>query len=71
MVKVAAYQAPYRPFPAAGGAERAGAWLTEAQHEGVQLLCCLEALIGELANESDGDLPATASLEMFEKICTQ
>jgi hypothetical protein len=51
VMRVATYQAPYRPFPAPGGAELVAAHLDRAQAEGVDILCCPEALIGELANE--------------------
>lgn len=63
-MRVAAYQAPYRPFPARGGAELVAAYLDRAQADGVELVCCPEALIGELANESDGDTPATVALSV-------
>ena len=65
-MRVAAYQAPYRPFPAQGGAELVAAYLDRAQAEGVEIVCCPEALIGELANESDGDTPATVALSIVD-----
>jgi predicted amidohydrolase len=65
-VRVAAYQAPYRPYPAAGGAELVLAQLDQARVDGVELLCCPEALIGELANETDGDSPSTVALTLAE-----
>ena len=54
-MRVAAYQAPYRPYPSEGGVELVLAHLERAQADGVELVCCPEALIGELANETDGD----------------
>ena len=66
MMRVAAYQAPYRPFPARSGAELVAAYLDRAQVEGVEIVCCPEALIGELANESDGDTPATVALSVAD-----
>jgi len=65
-MRVAAYQAPYRPFPALGGAELVAAHLDRAQAEGGEIVCCPEALIGELANESDGDSPATVALSIVD-----
>lgn len=65
-MRVAALQAPYRPFPARGGAELVAAHLDRAQAEGVEIVCCPEALIGELANESDGDTPATVALSVVD-----
>ncbi len=61
-MRVAAYQAPYRDYPAADGAELVAARLLGLRDRGVDVLCCPEALIGELANESDGDSPASVSL---------
>lgn len=66
VVRVAAYQAPYRPFPARGGAELVAAHLARAEAEGVEIVCCAEALIGELANESDGETPATVALSIAD-----
>ena len=63
-MRVAAYQAPYRPYPSVGGAELVVPHLERARAEGVELLCCPEALIGELANESDRDSPATVALSV-------
>ncbi len=57
-MRVAAYQAPYRPYPASGGVELVLAFLEQAQADGAELMCCPEALIGELANETDGDSPS-------------
>ena len=65
-MRVAAYQAPYRPYPAQGGADLVLAHLERAQTDGVELLCCPEALIGELANETDGDSPATVALSVAD-----
>jgi predicted amidohydrolase len=65
-VRVAAYQAPYRPYPAAGGVELVLARLDQARTDGVELLCCPEALIGELANETDGDSPSTVALSVVD-----
>ena len=65
-MRVAAYQAPDRSFPARGGAELVAAYLDRAQAEGVDIVCCPEALIGELANESDGDTPATVALSIVD-----
>jgi 5-aminopentanamidase len=65
-MRVAAYQAPYRPYPAPGGAELVLDFLDRARAEGVDLVCCPEALIGELANESDGDSPSTAALSVAD-----
>lgn len=65
-MRVAAYQAPYRPFPATGGAELVAAYLDRAKAQGVEIMCCPEALIGELANESDGDSPATVALSIAD-----
>ena len=56
-MRVAAYQAPYRDYPAADGAELVAARLRGLRDRGVDVLCCPEALIGELANESDGAAP--------------
>jgi predicted amidohydrolase len=61
-MKVAVYQAPYRPFPATGGAELVAERLEQCREERVEILCCPEALIGELANEADGDTPADVAL---------
>jgi 5-aminopentanamidase len=63
-VRVAAYQAPYRPYPADGGAELVVPFLQRAQEQHVDLVCCPESLVGELANESDGDTPATVALSV-------
>jgi predicted amidohydrolase len=65
-MRVAAYQAPYRHYPSAGGAELVVPHLERARAEGVELLCCPEALVGELANESDGDSPATVALSVSD-----
>lgn len=65
-MRVAAYQAPYRPYPARGGAELVLAFLDRARTQGVELLCCPEALIGELANETDGDTPSTVALSVAD-----
>lgn len=40
------------------------AFLDRAEADGVELVCCPEALIGELANESDGDSPSTVALSV-------
>lgn len=61
-MRVAAYQAPYREFPALAGAELLVPYLERARADGVELVCCPEALIGELANESDGDSPNAVAL---------
>lgn len=63
-MRVAAYQAPYRPYPARGGAELVVPYLERARADGVELVCCPEALIGELANESDGDTPQAVALSI-------
>ena len=63
-VRVAAYQAPYRPYPASDGVDLVLAHLVRVQSDGVELLCCPEALIGELANETDGDSPAAVALSV-------
>jgi predicted amidohydrolase len=63
-MRLAAYQAPYRQYPAAGGAELMVPFLQEAKKQGVDLVCAPEALVGELANESDGDSPATVALSV-------
>jgi 5-aminopentanamidase len=63
-MRVAAYQAPYRPYPATGGAELVVPHLERARAAGVELFCCPEALLGELANESDGDSPTTVALSV-------
>jgi predicted amidohydrolase len=65
-MRVAAFQAPYRDYPAAGGAELVVPHLDRARAEGVELLCCPEALIGELANESDGDSPSAVALSVAD-----
>lgn len=65
-MRVAAYQAPYRPYPSGRGAELVVPRLERARAEGVELLCCPEALIGELANESDGDSPTTVALSVSD-----
>ena len=63
-MRVAAYQAPYRPYPADGDAELVVPFLHRAEAEGVDLVCCPEAFVGELANESDGDAPAAVALSV-------
>ena len=63
-MRVAVFQAPYRDYPARGGAELVVPYLEHAQAEGVELVCCPEALIGELANESDGDTPEAVALSV-------
>ena len=65
-MRVAAYQAPYRPYPASGGVELVLAFLEQAQADGAELMCCPEALIGELANETDGDSPSTVALSVAD-----
>jgi predicted amidohydrolase len=65
-MRVAAYQAPYRPYPARGGAELVLAFLDRARSDGVEVVCCPEALIGELANETDGDSPSTVALSVAD-----
>lgn len=65
-MRVAAYQAPYRPYPARGGADLVLAFLDRARADGVELVCCPEALIGELANETDGDTPSTVALSVAD-----
>ena len=65
-MRVAAYQAPYRHYPASGGVDLVLEFFDRAQSEGVELLCCPEALIGELANESDGDSPSTVALSVAD-----
>jgi predicted amidohydrolase len=63
-MRVAAYQAPYREYPALGGAEFVVPYLERARADGVELVCCPEALTGELANESDGDTPQAVALSI-------
>ena len=65
-MRVAAYQAPYRPYPSEGCVELVLAHLERAQAAGVEVVCCPEALIGELANETDGDSPSTVALSVFD-----
>lgn len=40
------------------------AFLDRARADGVELVRCPEALIGELANETDGDTPSTVALSV-------
>lgn len=42
------------------------AQLASCEAAGVELLCCPESVIGELANESDGDSPAVVALNVDE-----
>ena len=65
-MRVVAYQAPYRPYPSGRGVEFVVPRLERARAEGVELLCCPEALIGELANESDGDSPAEVAVSVSD-----
>lgn len=62
-MKVAAYQAPYRDYPATGGSALLAAHLPRLVEARVELVCAPEALIGELANETDGDSPALVALD--------
>jgi predicted amidohydrolase len=61
-VKVAAYQAPYLPF---GSFEAIGLIRTQlatCEAQGIEILCCPEAIIGGLAHESAGQSPADVAL---------
>lgn len=42
------------------------AFLDQAQADGVAIVCCPEALIGELANETNGDTPRTVALSVAD-----
>lgn len=66
-MRVAAYQAPYRLFPAPLDADLVVPYVQRAHDAGVEILVCPEAVIGELANESDGDDPATVALSAFSQ----
>lgn len=62
MVRVAAFQGPYLEFPSNDGVRLVKEQLAACEAAGVEMLCCPEAIIGELANESDGDTPAVVAL---------
>jgi 5-aminopentanamidase len=65
-MRVAAYQAPYRAFPAPARTDLVADHLVDLRGQGVDLLCCPEAVVGELANESDGDDPGVVALSVSE-----
>ena len=56
-MRVAAFQGPYLRFPSVDGVRLVAEQLEACEAAGVEMLCCPEAIIGELANESDGDSP--------------
>ncbi|MDQ1391239.1 MAG: 5-aminopentanamidase [Acidimicrobiaceae bacterium] len=61
-VKVVAFQGPFPGFPSDDGVRLVTEQLAACEFAGVEMLCCPEALIGELANESDGDSPAVVAV---------
>ncbi|MDQ6614801.1 MAG: carbon-nitrogen hydrolase family protein [Actinomycetota bacterium] len=61
-MRVAAYQGPYLPFPSVDGVRLVAEQLAACEAAGVEILCCPEAIIGELANESDGDSPEAVAV---------
>ena len=61
-MRVAAYQAPYLPFGSLDAVGLIEAQLTTCAREGVDLLCCPEAVLGGLAHESAGQSPADVAL---------
>jgi 5-aminopentanamidase len=63
-VKVASYQAPYLPFGSLDAVGLIKERLVECEAEGVEVLCCPEAMIGGLAHESNGQSPDEVALEV-------
>jgi 5-aminopentanamidase len=61
-MRVAAYQAPYLRFGSLDAVGLIKEQLATCEHEGVDILCCPEAVIGGLAHESDGQSPADVAL---------
>lgn len=61
-MKIAAYQAPYLTFGSMAAIELIREQLAVCESEGVEMLCCPEAVIGGLAHEADGELPADIAL---------
>ena len=60
-MKIAAYQAPYLPFGSGEAIELIRQQLIVCDENRVEMLCCPEAVIGGLAQESDGESPAEVS----------
>jgi predicted amidohydrolase len=65
-VRVAAWQAPYLPFGSMDAVGLLRVQLDRCEAEGVELLCCPEAVIGGLAHESAGQSPADVALGVDE-----
>ena len=65
-MKVAAYQAPYLPFGSFEAVALVRDQLDRCERDGVDLLCCPEAVLGGLAHERAGQDPAEVALEAAE-----
>ncbi|HXH58000.1 MAG TPA: carbon-nitrogen hydrolase family protein [Iamia sp.] len=61
-MKIAAYQAPYLPFGSFDAIGLIAEQLPVCEAQGVEVLCCPEAVVGGLAHESDGQSPADVAL---------
>lgn len=61
-MKIAAYQAPYLTFGSMAAVELISEQLDVCETQGVEVLCCPEAVIGGLAHEADGESPADVAL---------
>lgn len=65
-VRVAAFQGPYLPFGSVNAVELITGQLLQCERDGVDLLCCPEAFLGGLADESDGQCPGDVAVSMKE-----
>jgi predicted amidohydrolase len=63
-MRVAAYQAPYLAFGSFDAVDLIVEQLAQCRADGVDVLCCPEAVIGGLAHESDDQSPADVALEV-------
>lgn len=61
-MKVAAYQAPYLPFGSMDAIALIEDQIAACEAQGVEILCCPEAVIGGLAHESAGQSPSEVAL---------
>jgi len=65
-VRVAAFQGPYLPFGSGNVVELIRWQLAQCERNGVDLLCCPEAFLGGLADESDGQSPGDVAVSTEE-----